>query len=235
MNQLSSYLATVAPFAHIPREEVEKIALVSQVVHHAKGDILYGEGEDADAYWVLQTGKAFILKYQADGKPLVIDTVSAGNLLIMMDQLGSKLTVYPCSAVAWSDTTTVRIPHRYFESAFANYPSMVANVFEICSRQLSRLRERVIVYQEPVRKRVARTLFDLQRKEGMVLPYTSRRDISTLAATSVETTIRVIRDFQKKHWISSVGGCLRLQDILHLRALINDKKQLQDSSATLSH
>lgn len=73
--------------------------------------------------------------------------------------------------------------------------------------------------QEPVEKRIVRTLFQLSKTHGSVLPYT-KRHIGELAATTVETTIRTLSRFQKKKWIASSRGKIYLKDTAHLEALL---------------
>ena len=63
------------------------------------------------------------------------------------------------------------------------------------------------------------TLLELAGKHGETLSFT-KREISEIAATTVETTIRVMSGFQKKGWISSTRGKIRIEALDKLQAVI---------------
>ena len=224
MNHVASFLLKMEPFSKLPVAEVERLSLLSQLVRHAKGETIYTEGVEAESVWVLQEGRAVLFKYNSDGRPLAIDAVQQGELLSTSDHLGDEGTTYACTAVACVKTISIRIPQRFYHSLYTRCPVMISSVLELVSRQLARMRDRTMTYQEPVRQRVVRTLFQLKQASGNTLPYT-KREISELAATTVETTIRILSDFQKKRWVTSERGKITLKDVPHLRALINESEK----------
>ena len=89
----------------------------------------------------------------------------------------------------------------------------------MCSARLNEMQQRTITYQEPVKTRIVRILIQLRESNGNELPFT-KREISELAATTVETTIRVLSDLQKKHWIASQRGKILLKDIPRLQEIL---------------
>lgn len=228
MNSLAAFLIKVEPFSQIPVDEVERISLLSQVMRHQKGEVLYSEGESAAHVWILQQGRLEIFKYNSDGRPLAIESIQPKQLFGTLCRLGIQVaTTYPCTAVAAGDSVSIRIPDRFFNSLYNRFPAMVSSTCRLCSLRLGSMQQRAITYQEPVRARIVRTLFRLKKTNGNELPYT-KREISELAATTVETTIRVLSVLEKKHWVASERGKIMLKDIPHLQELIQDKAVTHD-------
>jgi CRP/FNR family transcriptional regulator, nitrogen oxide reductase regulator len=220
MNSLAAFLMKVEPFNRLPVEAVERLSLLSQVVRHTKGEVLYNEGESGAQVWVLMEGRLEIFKYNADGRPLAIESIQPRQLFGTLCRLGAlAATTYPCTAVAATDAVSIRIPDRFFNGLYQRFPAMVSSTCQLCSLRLGSMQQRAVTYQEPVRTRIVRILFQLQKTNGNELPYT-KREISELAATTVETTIRVLSVLEKKRWVSSERGKIMLKNIPHLQSLL---------------
>ena len=219
MNSISEFLLKVEPFSKLPVDEVERLSLLSQTVHHTKGEVVYNEGEAASSVWLLQAGQMQIFKYNPDGRPLAIESIQPKQLFGTLCRLGVADAIYPCTAIASQDSLSARIPDRYFQGLYNRFPAMVSSACQLCSQRLGWMQNNVATHQEPVKQRIVRVLFQLQQKGSNELIYT-KREISELAATTVETTIRVLSDFKKKRWISSERGKLTLKDLPRLRDVL---------------
>ncbi len=220
MNNVFVFLSKVEPFSQLPAEELQRLSLLSQVVTHVKGEVIYNEGDPAAYVWVLQEGRLEIVKYNSTGKPLAIEAIQPKQLFGTLCRIGQvDAAAYPCTAIAATKAVSVRIPDRFFQSVYNRFPAMVSSTCQLCSLRLGSLQSRAIGYQEPVQTRILRTLFQLQRTYGNELPYT-KREISELAATTVETTIRILSALQKKRWIGSERGKILLREPVYLKSLL---------------
>src|ERR1035438_535216 len=133
MNNLASFFAKIEPFSKLPAFELDRLALLSRVVHHTKGESLYNEGEEAMTVWILQEGRLGIFKYSSTGKPLAIETIQPGQLFGTLCRLGETRSKYPCTAVACVDGISVQVPDRLFQDLCARYPAMIASACRLCS------------------------------------------------------------------------------------------------------
>jgi CRP/FNR family transcriptional regulator len=182
---------------------------------------VFSEGDDASSVWVLYQGRLEIFKYTSDGKPRAIEIINPKELFGTLCRIGGTGRAYPCTAVASIDSVSFRIPDSTFLDMFQRNPSMVTGVCALCSNRLNMMQELTCSSQEPVEKRIVRTLFQLSRTHGKSLPYT-KRQIGELSATTVETTIRTLSKFQKKNWISSSRGQILLKDTSKLEAILGN-------------
>lgn len=217
---MKSFLTRIEPFNRLPQNELERLASITQEVRHAKGEYIFSEGDEATTIWILRTGRIEILKYSSDGKPQAIESIAPGDLYGTLCRIGGSNTqAYPCTAVASVDSVSLRIQDGVFMGLFQRSPAFLTGVCALCSMRLSQMQDRSSMAQEPVVKRIARTLVDLAAKNGPTLMFT-KREIAELAGTTVETSIRTLSAFEKKKWISSTRGQLTVVELEKLKALI---------------
>lgn len=207
------------PFRGLPPAELDRLASIAQEIKHPKGETIFTEGDEATSVWVLYKGRLEIFKYTSDGKPRAIEIIRPKELFGTLCRMGGTGRSYPCTAVASIDSVSFRIPDSVFLDLFHRFPSMVSGVCTLCSNRLNMMQDLTCSNQEPVEKRIVRTLFQLSKSHGNILPYT-KRQIGELSATTVETTIRTLSKFQKKNWISSSRGQIQLKDTAKLEALL---------------
>jgi CRP/FNR family transcriptional regulator len=220
MDKLKSFLSSMDPFRGLLPTELDRLVSISQEVKHAKGETIFTEGDEATSVWVLYQGRLEIFKYTSDGKPRAIEIIQPKELYGTLCRLGGEGRSYPCTAIASLDSVSFRIPDTIFLELFQKYPSMVTGVCTLCSNRLNMMQELTCTTQEPVEKRIVRTLFQLKRTHGDTLPYT-KKQIGELSATTVETTIRTLSKFQKKKWLSSSRGQIQIKNSAELEAIIN--------------
>ena len=219
MEKTKSFLSAIDPFRGLPPPEMDRLVSIAQEIKHAKGETVFTEGDDATSVWVLYQGRLEIFKYTSDGKPRAIEIIQPKELFGTLCRLGGEGRSYPCTAIASVDSISFRIADSVFFDMFRRNPSMVSGVCALCSNRLNMMQDLTCSTQEPVEKRIVRTLFQLSKTHGNVLPYT-KRQIGELSATTVETTIRTLSRFQKKKWIASSRGQILLKDTAKLEALL---------------
>ncbi len=217
---IKSFLSSIDPFRGLPMTELDRLTSITQEIKHSKGETVFSEGDDATSVWVLFQGRLEIYKYTSDGKPRAIEVINPKELYGTLCRLGGEGRSYPCTAVASVDSISFRIADSVFLDMFRKNPSMVTGVCALCSNRLNMMQELSCSSQEPVEKRIVRTLFQLSRTHGHVLPYT-KRQIGELSATTVETTIRTLSRFQKRKWIASSRGEIQLKEVEKLQALLD--------------
>lgn len=229
MNSIATFLMKIEPFNQLPVEEIQRLSLLCQVTRHAKGEVLYSESEPAAHVWILQAGRLEIFKYRGEDHPVAIESIQPKQLFGTLCRLGALASsTYPCTAIAATPSISIRFPDRIFAGLYNRFPALVSSTCRLCSLRLGSMQQRAVTYQEPVRTRIVRILFQLQKTHGNELPYT-KREISELAATTVETTIRTLSALEKKHWVTSERGKIKLVDIGHLQAMLQNTNDSRDA------
>jgi CRP-like cAMP-binding protein len=81
MNTLAEILAGAPFFADLPADAIELIAGCGSNVQFEPGELIFREGDQADAFYLLRHGSVAIESYSPSGGPLVIETLEAGDVL----------------------------------------------------------------------------------------------------------------------------------------------------------
>jgi CRP/FNR family transcriptional regulator len=219
MDTTRTFLSSIDPFRGLPPAEMDRLVSIAQQIKHAKGETVFTEGDDATSVWILYQGRLEIFKYTSDGRPRAIEIIQPKELFGTLCRLGNNGRAYPCTAIASVDSISFRIADAVFLDMFSRNPSMVTGVCALCSNRLNMMQDLTCSTQEPVEKRIVRTLFQLSKTHGNKLPYT-KRQIGELSATTVETTIRTLSRFEKQKWVVSSRGEIILKDTAKLEALL---------------
>lgn len=67
--------------AGLAAADLETIASCGRIVHAGEGSYVFHEGEDAGAFYILATGRVALELHVPGRGPLVIDTISDGDVL----------------------------------------------------------------------------------------------------------------------------------------------------------
>jgi CRP/FNR family transcriptional regulator len=212
------FLSQVSPFNVLPSPELDRLVLLAQEKQYGKGEMIFSEGDSADSIWVLKEGRIQIFKYSSAGRPLAIESLGPKELFGTLCRLGGNGRNYPCTAVTSTPCTVIRILDRTFLDFYNRFPAMVMGVCALCSHRLNEMQGMSCAGQEPVEKRIAGILLQLEKTHGPVLPVT-KREIAELAGTTVETTIRTVSHFSKKGWVSSARGKITLKKPSEIKKL----------------
>lgn len=216
----NKFLSQISPFKVLPPDELNRLASRLQRKTYSKGETIYAEGDPAESVWVVTQGRIQIFKYSTQGRPLAIESIAPGELFGTLCRLGGDGRQYPCTAVAAVDSDVLRIADREFLDVYNRFPAVVMGVCSLCSQRLRAVQGLSCSSQEPVEKRLAMLLLKLQKKHGMILPFT-KRELAEQVGTTVETTIRVMSRFQKKGWVSSARGQITLKAPARLEKLLD--------------
>lgn len=216
---LQQFLSQVSPFKTLPLPELNLLVSLVREKQYEKGETIYTEGDPADSVWILKEGRVQIFKYTSNGRPHAIENLGPQELFGTLCRLGSQGRTYPCTAVTSTRCTVLQILDRTFLEFYNRNPGVVMGVCSLCSQRLNAVQGTSCAAQEPVEKRVATILLQLQKTHGNTLPFT-KREVAELAGTTVETTIRTVSAFSKKGWVASARGRITLKHPAKLQGLL---------------
>jgi CRP-like cAMP-binding protein len=113
-----------------------------------------------------------------------------------------------------------------FLNFLAKYPTVSLRIIAILSGRLrdaqNRLRD---LAGERVEQRLARMMLMLSDKLGATLPFT-RQELSDMAGTTTETTIRTLSHWEDRGIVSSTRGKVTISDETKLRLLAEGPPQV---------
>jgi HlyB family type I secretion system ABC transporter len=132
MGTADAALENVAIFRFLPPSVRERIALRLKPVSFGFGDVIVREGEPGDAFYVLTSGRARVVKAGEGGEELPLNVLRAGDEFgeMALLQAGPRTATVRCS----TDVTALRLDRRDFEELIGEFPE-IREAMELRARQ----------------------------------------------------------------------------------------------------
>jgi CRP-like cAMP-binding protein len=189
-------------------EQLEKLRphLIESEI--ARGRVVYFVGDSADRlYWVIR-GAVRLYKSSTEGHITTLEVLGPGEAFGAISALDQD--TYPASAEGVSEGTALSLPRAHFLQLLNDDPRIARVILEIITRRLHSAQERVRSFaQDPAPSRLAQALLRVAH-DG--LANVTRRDLAENAGTTVETAIRVLRNFQRDGIVHGSVGRIEIRD-----------------------
>jgi CRP-like cAMP-binding protein len=211
-------LARIRPFEALTAAERVRLAAQTEELRVDREHVFFEEGETADQVFVAQTGRVRIQHFRPDGSVRTVCMVGPGDTFCCLPTLDGG--PYPATAVAAEPSVVFRIPGPTYRSLLEANPAFARVALkQFCGR----LREagcEGCAQADDVGSRLAGKILTLADKFGDLVPVT-RKELAELAGTTIETAIRITRDFERQGWLELSRGKFRVtdRDALARRAL----------------
>ena len=215
-------------FEFLDAEELDRLYALCSTENIAKGEYIFLECDQPRNLYVVVKGEVKLLKQTEDGRETIVEMAYPGE--IFGEEAIFDGQPYPLTAQALDEVELLAITRTEFFSFMRDNPDLA---LEIITELGARLRESQntirALAMERVEWRIARVLLMLSRKAGTMeadgvsidLPLT-RQDIADMAATTVETTIRVLSNFKKMGLLETEKGKIILRDKKHLEDMVSE-------------
>lgn len=209
-------LSSAEPFTRLPAAELTRLAQASSEHTYVKGQTLFRAGTQADAVWIVKTGRVHLMTFLSDGKTSTTCVMSDKESFCCLPALDRG--TYPTDAVAAVDSVVVRVPLELFHQTMSRSPEFLKRSLCLFCDRLRRVEEKGCTIYEPAEQRLARALISLTKKFNADIPLT-RQELAEIAGTTHETAIRTLSRFSKDGIIRSARGKLTILKMDRLRAL----------------
>jgi len=204
-----AFLARIEPFHALPEAALTRVAADLVELHAEKDEVFFHEGGDADDVYVARSGRVRIQHFRANGSVRTVCMIGPGETFCCLPALDGG--PYPATAVAAEPSVVYRLPgpvyRRLLESS-AEFSRLALRKF--CGR----LREagcEGCAQADDAGSRLAGKLLTLGQEFGDSIAVT-RKELGEMDGTTVETAIRVTREFEDAGWITLARGRITLTD-----------------------
>ena len=189
-------------FSNLSENELLQISQKFIEKEFKKGGYLFWEGEPATCLYVIKTGRVKILKHSAEGKEIVLEVVTPGEICG-----GGAIfseTQY-ASARAEEKSKVYSLSRNDLLLLIRTQKDLALEVIIFLGKRLLQTHEMMIgLISGKVEKRIAALLLGLSEKHGTPVREgikinlkLTRQDMADFVGTTVETAIRVIGRFKK--------------------------------------
>jgi CRP-like cAMP-binding protein len=218
---MQEFLSATFLFNSFNEMEIDLLSASAAVKKVQKAEHIFTEGGDADAFFIVISGKVKIYKLSLDGKEHTLHIHGPGDLVAEAAIFDSMR--YPASCLAMEDTQLVHISRDRFLALIKNHPELALKMMSGYSK---RLRQFVAKIEElslkDIKSRLAGYLLEnSSEKNGDLtcrLVY-SKKELASVLGTIPETLSRALAFLKQKNLIAEKDNTIIIPDQEKLRML----------------
>lgn len=214
-------------FAGLTADDLQLLATVSRSREYRRGEILFEQGETADGFYAVVSGKVKIYKLSPEGKERILHIVLPGNTFAEAAIFADGC--YPAFAEPLEKSNLIFFPKRDFLNLLHQHSQVAINIIGGLSKFL---RQFVVQIEDltfrDVPARLARYLLELGAEDcsQVVLPFSKTQLASNLGTVS-ETLSRTFRKLSDEELIAVNGKTIKILDVDRLIDLADSYKDAQ--------
>lgn len=209
-------------FAALDDEAAGALQAQMTPVHLDRGEVLFHEGAQGDALYIIRDGKVKLGRTSGDGRENLFAVLGPGEMfgeLSLFDPGPRTLT-----ATAVAETELVGLRHDSLRGWLQGRPEVSMTLLAALARRLRRTNESLadMVFTD-VPGRVAKALVDLSRRFGrpcedgvLVAHDLTQEELAQLVGASRETVNKSLADFASRGWIRLEARAVVLIDMERL-------------------
>ena len=215
-------------FEFLDAEELDRLHSLCSSENFSKGEYIFLECDPPRKLYVVVKGEVKLLKQTEDGREMIVEMAYPG------ETFGEEAIFdgqpYPMTAQALAEVELLSVTRTDFFTFLRDNPDLALEIITELGQRLREAQNTIrALAMERVEWRIARTLLILSRKAGVMeadgvsidLPLT-RQDIADMAATTVETTIRVLSNFKKLGLVETEKGKIIIRDKSKLDEMVSE-------------
>jgi len=172
-------------------------------------EVFFHEGDDADDVYVARSGRVRIQHFRANGSVRTVCMIGPGETFCCLPALDGG--TYPATATAAEDSVVYRIPGGTFRRLVEEHPKFARLTLKHFCGRLREAGCEGCARADDAPSRLAAKLLAMADKFGNPVTLT-RKELAELAGTTVETAIRVTREFENEGWLTLERGRITLRD-----------------------
>jgi CRP-like cAMP-binding protein len=202
-----------------------RLETASRLRRLARGQMLFNQGDAADAFFLVCSGSIDLGLDSANGRELVINEMRPGDgfgeLGLITGQQRST------SAVARQESVVLVIPRREFLAVLADEPALARSLLRTTADRLgtSSERESALAFLNAP-SRLARVLLQLDRKASAVGYVTiSQEELGRRVGLARQTVAELLGKWRRSGWILTGRGRIVVLNRVALRRLAEEEER----------
>jgi CRP-like cAMP-binding protein len=215
--KVTEFLARLPLFGDLEREELDRIALHTTVMHVARGETVFHQGDDCNGFHTVVYGRIKLAFTASNGSEKVVEIIGPGNsfgeALMFMDK------AYIVSAQAVADSMLVHVSKPGVMDELERSPTFARKMLAGLSRRLHGLIQDVEAYSlNSATQRVIGYLLKEARRDGeAVTLHASKAVVASRLNVTPEHFSRILHDLSDHGLVSVRGRAITIPELAKLR------------------
>lgn len=223
--------AGVALFDGLPDSALDEAIGLTRREKRAKGEVLFHQGEPADAFYLILAGRLRVSQVTPEGQQVIIRYLGPREIAGCVAVCGGM--PYPATATAVEDSWFLTWTRARLAELSDSYPKLALNAMRIMSGRVVELQQRLReMHTERVERRIAHALGRLvvqagrRTKDGIEIDFPiTRQDLAEMTGTTLHTVSRTLSAWEDAGIV--IGGRQRVV-IANPHALVSIAEDLPD-------
>jgi CRP/FNR family transcriptional regulator len=213
-------------FSHLDKRSLDEIASAATMRLSAKLEMIFHEGDIAQAFYIVASGKVKIFKLSPDGKEQILMIASVGNSFAEAALFSGGR--YPASAQALEDSELIVINREKFVRLLGKNPDLAVNLIARLSELLRKMTSLVEELSlTDVTTRVAHRLMKMvgeneQGNRAVISLEEKKTVLASQLGTIPETLSRSFARLSKEKVIAIEGARIEILDLRKLREIAGE-------------
>ena len=219
----SCRVCEMSAFHNLDLDTLDALSQAKSDNIYRKGQIIYNESNYPDGIYAIYNGKVKLYIQGSTGKEQIIQLAGPGAILGYRAILCEEK--YNVSAATLEETILCYIPKDTFLELLQKNMHLSKNVMQMLSKDLGAAQRKVAdINQKTVHERVCEALLNVKlfygvnEESGFINHEVSRTNLSNIAGTTLESTVRVLNALKKEGLITTEGKKIKINDL----SAIND-------------
>ncbi len=202
-------LSGIDLFEQFGADDFRKLADASETLELIRGDVVFGEGAEADACYIVADGRIAISNRSFDGRESMVAIMEHGDLfgeMGLFDGLGRS-----AEARALEPSSVLRVPYDVLRSVWESSPELLWSVVRLLSQRIRATDEALAdAFFLDVTGRTAKHLLELAgERDEFEIPIT-QEELAGLVGASRERVNKAIASFLRLGWIEQNERAYRI-------------------------
>lgn len=189
--------------------EFQQLLDASDTIELSRSDVVFEEGADADACYVVTSGRIAIANKSFDGRESMFAIMERGDLfgeMGLFDGIGRS-----AEARALESSSVIRIPYSVLQAIWETRPDLLWSVVRLLSKRLRSTDQALAdAFFLDVTGRTAKHLLELAGGEDSFQIPITQEELAGLVGASRERVNKAIASFLRLGWIEQSGGTYRI-------------------------
>jgi len=207
-------IAATSLFKGLGKPEIGTISRLIFGKQYNKGETIFFEGDDANGFYIVSSGKIKVFKMNPLGKEHILHIFGPGEPVGEVPVFSNQ--PFPASAEALSKSKVLFFPRKDFVTLIENNPSIAMNMLAVLSQRLRQFASQIEnLSLKEVPARLAGYLLYTAEKQGkgevVELPV-SKGQLASLLGTIPETLSRIFARMSDEGLIRVDGRSITILD-----------------------
>ncbi len=221
-SNLHNALQNVFLFSSLDDHSINLIANSATRIDINKGELLFSDGEDACAFFILINGMVKVYKLSNDGNEQILHVHQSGDV-IAEGAIFDKQK-YPANCIAIQQSSLIRIPKNTFVEMIMTNPSVALKIMASYSKRLRMFVSMIEDFTlKDIEQRLVKYLLKNRKKNGTAHfcdLRISKKELASLLGTVPETLSRALTGLKNKGHISESDKGIEINDLEKFRTLL---------------